>query len=511
MTNSPLTHYQPEPENYTQHIAVGVGILSFFIAAAVSPFVGVGVALYFVHRYLDKDKLEADREGRERQLEQGRQQSFAQALQSLPHGGEMQIPQNLSWRDGSLAAFIEAMESHEKRGREQQQQQQQTPALIGMNTKLGAIPTQAIALPSSPAADVQPPPGAPPPPALVDVPLGVASYQYLLSRIFLGGSRSGKSLLVALTIRHLRKRFGSKLQVWVISAAYRPAESWYWEVADQVSCIDFPKASPYEIRTAYENWGRMLEQFTAIPADVENPKLLILDEASMIGSTADLVGTEESKGFWQAIKMKANHLSSAGAASGMGIYLIAPVGAVASLNLTRAELGAFFPIFTSGIDQWNEAVYIAAKSNGLAPQNPPTAHTFAEARSVKAESIIGISGKWLPYQRYDLAQSRKVEKTAAVPVAVPTGDSPTPQGSEDRFSQLQSKLIAPEQSELRSFIEWLSTQKGKEITFDQVKGNWARRNATSRDKSHLESLLAIAKSQKLLKVLPNTNYQVADD
>jgi hypothetical protein len=324
-------------------------------------------------------------------------------------------------------------------------------------------------LPSSPA---HPQPPATAKPALVDVPLGIATYQYLLSRIFLGGSRSGKSLLVALTLRHLRKRFGSKLQVWVISAAYRPAESWYWEVADKVSCIDFPKASPYEIRTAYEDWGRMLEQFTAIPADVENPKLLILDEASMIGSTSELVGSEESKGFWQAIKMKANHLSSAGAASGMGIYLIAPVGAVASLNLIRAELGAFFPIFTSGIDQWNKAVYVAAKSNGLAPQNPPNSHTFQEARSVGAESIIGISGKWLPYQKYDLSQYRKVAKVpAAVAASVP---SPQAEAADDEPYETEDPVLdliaeTPDRDKreaLMTAYQWASKRlsEGKEVT-----------------------------------------------
>jgi hypothetical protein len=336
---------------------------------------------------------------------------------------------------------------------------------IGMSIRLGAVPA---------ASDQPPMPAAQP--TLIDVPLGIAKTEYLLSRIFLGGTRSGKSLLVALTIRHLRKRYGSKLRVWVISAAYRPAEAWYWDVADKVSCVDFTKSSPYEIGEAYKAWKPMLEQFTDVPADEHNPKLLILDEASMIGSTSDMVGTEESKAFWLNIRMKINHLSSAGAASGMGIYLIAPVGAVASLNLTRAELGAFFPVFTSDVEEWNEAVYIAAKNNGLAPSNPPTVHTFDAARSVKASSIIGIKGKWLPYQRYDLTPYRRVDKVpaaVAVPVAPPEARAIAPDDgdyeSEDPILDLIGDTPDRDKREaLMIAYQWASKRlsEGKEVNKD---------------------------------------------
>jgi predicted GIY-YIG superfamily endonuclease len=82
--------------------------------------------------------------------------------------------------------------------------------------------------------------------------------------------------------------------------------------------------------------------------------------------------------------------------------------------------------------------------------------------------------------------------------------------SPDRFSLLANKLTKPEQSELKSFVEWLGRQKGKEITYEQVRGNWAKRNASNRQKSHLDSLIAIAKAQKLLTVLSNSNYQISE-
>jgi hypothetical protein len=331
---------------------------------------------------------------------------------------------------------------------------------VGTNTRLGAIAVPVVSAGSaaplddpvrlvSPVAVGAPEETSPPvllslgvsktqpaekeSPDLVDVPLGIANYEYLLSRIFLGGTRSGKSLLVALAIRHLRKRYGSKLQVWVMSAVYRPAEAWYWDVADKAICVDFLRASPFEIEKAYESWAKMLEEFNAIPASEDNPKLLIVDEASMIGYSADAVGTEEAKAVWHHIRMKATLLSSGGAASGMGMYLTAPVGSVGALNLTRAELGAFFPIFVSGLDEWNEAVYIAAKNNGLAPMTPPTPHVFSAARSVKAKSIIGISGKWIPYQRYDLSKYKTTAEVPKVAVASVSAIEPS----------IESETIAP--------------------------------------------------------------------
>jgi hypothetical protein len=102
-----------EPEDFSQHIAVGVGILSFFIAAAVSPLVGVGVALYAVHRYIDKDKLNEDRHNRDRLLEQQHQMYLSHwrgVLEAVPDGEDPPVPRGLSWQDGSMAEYLHLWE-----------------------------------------------------------------------------------------------------------------------------------------------------------------------------------------------------------------------------------------------------------------------------------------------------------------------------------------------------------------------------------------------------------------
>jgi hypothetical protein len=79
---------------------------------------------------------------------------------------------------------------------------------------------------------------------------------------------------------------------------------------------------------------------------------------------------------------------------------------------------------------------------------------------------------------------------------------------EDRFSRLLEKLTDESQSDLKSFVEWLSKRQGQEITSAQVKDNWAKRHAETRSKEYIVGLIAIAKAQKLITVLSNNKCRV---
>jgi hypothetical protein len=283
MTNSPLTHYEPESENYTQHIAVGVGILSFFIAAAVSPFVGVGVALYCVHRYLDKDKLAADKDAKERQLEQGRQQYFEQVLQSP--NGEFQIPRGLSWRDGSLAEFIERMEAHERQTREQSLPSQQpspkdlmiqqlkdhanqaNTKQIGQNTHLNAIEV--------PAATVPPKPQQFAVTTAWDTVLG----DPMRSRAIFGGQRTGKSYFAAAATRKIKQKQNTRI-FHINLHSFGNEDSYYWQHAEQSIAVDMSIMDFQQAKVVVQSALRLVEAFYKTPNAI-----LVFDEITIVGAT----------------------------------------------------------------------------------------------------------------------------------------------------------------------------------------------------------------------------------
>ena len=77
----------------------------------------------------------------------------------------------------------------------------------------------------------------------------------------------------------------------------------------------------------------------------------------------------------------------------------------------------------------------------------------------------------------------------------------------DRFEQLAAHLTHESQTELKSFVLWLSTSKrrGEEITFKQIQDNWAKNNGVGRGKEVLMPLIYLAKSQHLLTFLSNSN------
>lgn len=267
---------------------------------------------------------------------------------------------------------------------------------------IDAIPVTAHQVQDSPYDDIAASAIAP------NVSEMIASSPWLLSRIIVGGSRTGKSFFVAMTVRKLIERYkaeGKKLTIWVISGAKRDDEQWYWECCDRVAAIDMASESMSNIRNAYTHWCDVLDAFNRIASSQNEPKMLIVDEAAMIASTSEEISHDKAVEFWKCIKLKLTHLSSAGAATGQAMWMISPNAAMGSLKLTRADVGAVNPVFIGYLPQWNEQVYMGATQNGLAPKNAPTDIEKREAIAAGCERMVAMEGRWFQYPHFDVPAS----------------------------------------------------------------------------------------------------------
>ncbi|MBW4524105.1 MAG: type IV secretory system conjugative DNA transfer family protein [Phormidium tanganyikae FI6-MK23] len=99
-------------------------------------------------------------------------------------------------------------------------------------------------------------------------------------------------------------------------------------------------------------------------------------------------------------------------------------------------------------------------------------------------------------------------KTEVAKLTVPTAQV-EPQ-SLDLFEQFAALLTHESQSELKSFVLWLRDRKGQEISFEQIKDNWAKRANVKRNRETIDPFIQMAILQRLIEPLTNTNWLVRD-
>jgi hypothetical protein len=186
-----------------------------------------------------------------------------------------------------------------------------------------------------------------------------------------------------------------------MSAGYIEEEDGrYWRMCDRVSGFYFPEMSDTEKRLAYDSWAQLLDEFNAVPASVDRPKLLIVDELNSVMRSALGLNSEKAIQVFNAIKDKLASISSMGAKRGLSMWGIAPTGAMADMELTRGNVTAMNPIFVAQRPDcdpgWNDVVYLTAKTNGIAPGKRPCEDVWDKARVNGLERVVGVGGQWLP-------------------------------------------------------------------------------------------------------------------
>lgn len=209
---------------------------------------------------------------------------------------------------------------------------------------------------------------------------------FLPSRLFVGGSRTGKSQLASDAGAKARQLY-PEATIFYLSAGYTEVEdSDYWRFANHVAGYSFKDMKPEQIRGAYEHWMKLLDEFDRCVYSREKPKLLIVDELNTVMTFGQ--NSNSGKLFTEQLKGRLQLAASVGAKDGYCLWGIAPVGDMGSLCLSRGQTSAFNPVYV-GIfgSAWNQTTYTTAVGNGLAPKIPPSG--FREG-----DRIVGIGGEW---------------------------------------------------------------------------------------------------------------------
>lgn len=235
----------------------------------------------------------------------------------------------------------------------------------------------------------------------VNVAEKMASGQFVISRLVVGATRTGKSQLASDAAGLLRLRFGDKITIFYISAGYIEEEDGrYWQMCDRVSGFYFPDMSDAEKRLAYDDWAQLLDEFNQVVSNVDSPKLLIVDELNSVMRSALSLNSEKALTVFNAIKDKLASISSMGAKRGLSMWGIAPTGAMGDMELTRGNVTAMNPIFVAQRPDcdpgWNDVVYLTAKTNGMAPGKRPSEDVWDKARAIGVDRVVGVGGQWSP-------------------------------------------------------------------------------------------------------------------
>lgn len=229
----------------------------------------------------------------------------------------------------------------------------------------------------------------------------MAAGKFIISRIIIGASRTGKSQLASDALGFVRLRFGQNVTIFYISAGFIPEEDGrYWSMCDRVSGFYFPESSDTQKRLAYGVWNDLIEEFTKVPSSVEQPKILVIDELNSVMGTAARLDSPIATQFVNGVKGKLADISSMGSKRGLVIWALAPTGAMGDLGLTKANVTAMNPIFVAQVPTatpgWNETTYLTAKNNGLAPERKPDRDVLDECEELGLDRLIGVAGRWLP-------------------------------------------------------------------------------------------------------------------
>ena len=291
---------------------------------------------------------------------------------------------------------------------------------IGNDTRLGAIAVEA--LPSTEDEDVWAMPSPEVMPAFVDPMAGrvqidpfcdvrsIAQSGYIESVIWLGASRSGKTVAADQLFQEYKKVY-PELKAWYVTPVYRAAAD-----ANELTLFEGATVGRYDllnetnqeiISTTYAHYENLLDEFLKAESDRQHPKLFINDELSIHRLKAfpnqktGYPGNPIAQRFYGKYINAIAANASGGKAVGIGLWGIAPTGAVGGLGLEQYTLSATTPVFVAHVDSWNGAVWQGAKRNNLAPLLEPTEDFKRSVRGLGGDRIVSIGcGDWRPLKNY---------------------------------------------------------------------------------------------------------------
>jgi hypothetical protein len=406
---------------------------------------------------------------------------------------------------------------------------------VGNDTRLGAIAVPAVPFETQPLDDpvqvqaVTEPAvrtiAAPPAQRTAFTTLMDAPY---ISRAFFGAQRTGKSLFASEVSKQMSKELGT--QIFHLNlASYGEEDARYWSHAKSVTG-DLVSMSEGEARVLIVRALGLLREFHSHPGD--KGAILIVDEATYVGAINNAYA-ELLEPINRFIADKITAYTSTGMKRTRAIWTIAPefvAGALVQDAKSIKKLGLVYVTIAPGkFVEWkgnkigfSPELFGQLKNNFDAVSRPPQMNAALEPH----DRICLVGEDWLPVGLDAKVAAAQPNIFDSVPVAVASTPTPMvksavsvavqekpeipqfPVVAEDKFSRLMSQLKDESQTELKSFVKWLSDRKRKTVSFDQIKDTWAKNNGVKRDRETLDTYIQIAKSQKLITVSSDSNWLV---
>jgi len=355
------------------------------------------------------------------------------------------------------------------------------------------------------------------------------------SRAFFGAQRTGKSYLAAVASRQISESLGCKV-FHMNLASYGSEDSYYWTHAIKSLVCDLSSMGGYEATQMVKSAIKLVKEFYS----TQNA-ILIVDEIAYCGSTV-AAHKDALAELMRIVADKITTLSSSGKKRRQAIWTIAPEFVAGSLSqeakaVKKLKLCYVSANINTSLDWQGQSIGFDWELFNQIKVN----FTITEPTCLPNEDRVAFIGsEWLPIGELpkleDVSKNQKAnyqEKTVDIEAQTsfyPTPvehlndsfnlDSATPDYEEmetaiekvkdDEFVGFAATLNHDSQASLKSFVLWLGKKQGEEISFKQIEGNWAKTAGISRSKDTLNPLIQIVAFKKFIKVLPNSNYLVAD-
>jgi len=325
----------------------------------------------------------------------------------------------------------------------------------------------------------------------------------LQSTLIVGQPGSGKGVCIAMATRAVKK-LHPDVKIWAIDPKADPSEAWYWEAVDHYLPVRIdPFADAESMTGIMEAIDDFIQQFQ----DSDGAKLLIFDEA---------LAVKEKTGRWfKGLMAGFNALCSMGRSRRQYGWLVSQSPNTDDFGISGGVRNVYRRILLISADNLglldNGSTYFSGK---------PSTENLKQTGRAFFDSIINSWGA-VPF--YSISDSSSIQ-----PVAVPQRE-PIPDGESQRlkleamlqldsshepiketgFHQFADTLTHESQASLKSFVLWLETKKGSEVSYEQIKDSFARRADVGRTKEAIMPLVYAAKSKQLLTLLPNSNWLVS--
>ncbi len=326
-----------------------------------------------------------------------------------------------------------------------------------------------------------------------------------ISRLYIGGQRTGKSYLAAAASRELVKKGWKVFHVNL--ASYGVEDDYYWKhvyksvKGDLATITDADQANDL-IANAIDLVTEFIGSQNAI---------LLVDEVTFTGSK---YGKWDASPFLRLVAEQISALTSTGMKRERAVWALCPelvAGAmkdeaksIKSLNLTYIAIAPGMSVdWNNQKVKFDESVHqqVTANFKGV---NMPTAEQVSICRRQNLPRIVYMNGEWLPIgdlpkieqataplvdtelpQLYEAIARMTVAQTFEQPGTI------NPDGTKQRHLKNGEDFVEwfPSDEAMLSFIDWLATRKesGDLVTAEQVRGSyWAKKHG--RDKSTLDRI-----------------------